>query len=190
MTATTVMTTTTSGTALDDRLSDLTAQVAELTHAVREQQRRQQQERDQVMDLLAELNGLARPAMDLAVSKLGELDAKGYFAFAQQTAGVLDTVVTSFTPEDVKALGDNVVTILSTVREMTQPEVMHLVKRTAETAQDADEEFVTPPSTFALIKQMRDPEVRRGLARVMAMLQTVGADAGTATAGAAPTTSD
>jgi uncharacterized protein YjgD (DUF1641 family) len=171
---------------IDDRLSDLTAQLAELTQAVREQQRRQQQDREQVMELVAELNGLARPAMDFAVTKLGELDDKGYFAFAEQAVGVLDTVVTSFSPEDVTALGDNVVTILSTVREMTQPEVMTLVKRTAETAQDADEEFVTPPSTFALIKQMRDPEVRRGLARVMAMLQTVGADAA-ATAPTAPT---
>jgi uncharacterized protein YjgD (DUF1641 family) len=162
---------------LDERLADLTAQLAALTQAVREQQRRQQQDREQVLDLVAELNGLARPAMDYAVTTMGELDEKGYFAFAQQAAGVLDTVVTSFSPEDVKALGDNVVTILSTVREMTQPEVMNLVRRTAETAQEADEEFVTPPSTFALLRQMRDPEVRRGLARVMAMLQTVGADA-------------
>jgi uncharacterized protein YjgD (DUF1641 family) len=84
--------------------------------------------------------------------------------------------VTSFSPEDVKALGENVVTILQTVREMTQPEVMALVRRTAETAQDSDEEFTTPPSTFALLRRMRDPQVRRGLARVMTMLETVGAD--------------
>lgn len=176
------MTTMTSTIDIDGRLSDLTAQLAELTQVVREQQRRQQQEREQVMDLLTELNGLARPAMDYAVATFGELDEKGYFAFAKQATGVLDTVVTSFSPEDVKALGDNVVTILSTVREMTQPEIMNLVKRTAETAQESDEEFVTPPSTFALLKQMRDPEVRRGLARVMAMLQTVGAEAPAGTA--------
>ena len=78
-----------------------------------------------------------------------------------------------------QVLQDNVVTILQTVREMTQPEVMALVRRTAETAQGTDEEFATPPSAFALLRQMRDPEVRRGLARVMAMLQTVGATANT-----------
>ncbi|MFZ0325394.1 MAG: DUF1641 domain-containing protein [Actinomycetes bacterium] len=156
----------------DDRLDQISAQVAELTAALH----RQQAERQQLTELLGEVNELARPVMDVAMTRFAEFDEKGYFAFAKESAGVVDHVVTSFSPDDVKALGDNVVTILQTVREMTQPEVMKLVRRTAETAQDADEGFTTPPSTFALLRQMRDPEVRRGLARVMSMLQTVGAD--------------
>ena len=158
--------------ATDDRLSQISAQLDELRAALH----RQQAERQQLADLLAEVNLVARPAMEMATGILTDLDAKGYFTFGQEALGVADRVVTSFSAEDVRALGDNVVTILQTVREMTQPEVMGLVRRTAETAQDADEEFTTPPSTFALLRQMRDPEVRRGLARVMAMLQTVGAD--------------
>jgi uncharacterized protein YjgD (DUF1641 family) len=31
-----------------------------------------------------------------------------------------------------------------------------------------------PPSIFALLKSMRDPQTRRGLARLMAMLHTIG----------------
>jgi len=158
--------------ATDDRLSQISAQLDELSAALH----RQQAERQQLADLLAEANLVARPAMEMATGILTDLDAKGYFTFGHEALGVADRVVTSFSAEDVRALGDNVVTILQTVREMTQPEVMGLVRRTAETAQDADEEFTTPPSTFALLRQMRDPEVRRGLARVMAMLQTVGAD--------------
>jgi uncharacterized protein YjgD (DUF1641 family) len=156
----------------DDRLEQISAQVAELTSALH----RQQAEREQLTELLGEVNLLARPVMDVAMTRFGEFDEKGYFAFAKESAGIVDHVVTSFSPEDVRALGDNVVTILQTVREMTQPEVMNLVRRTAETAQGTDEEITTPPSTFALLRQMRDPEVRRGLARVMSMLQTVGAD--------------
>jgi uncharacterized protein YjgD (DUF1641 family) len=33
-----------------------------------------------------------------------------------------------------------------------------------------------PPSALALLKSMRDPQTRRGLARVLSMLQTVGAE--------------
>ena len=76
--------------------------------------------------------------------------------------------------DDVAALGDNVVTILNAVKEMTQPEVMGLVQRTAISVQDVEEAHIEPPSMFALLKQMRDPQTRRGLARVMAMLHTVG----------------
>ena len=39
----------------------------------------------------------------------------------------MDQVVTSFTEEDVRQLGDNVVLILNTVKAMTQPEIMNMV---------------------------------------------------------------
>lgn len=119
---------------------------------------------------------LATPAMATLTSTLQELHDKGYFAFVQGGASIVDKVVTSFTEDDVDALGDNVVPILNTVKEMTQPEVMGLLQRTALTAQGVDDEVTSPPSMFALLKLMRDPETRRGLGRVMTMLRTVGAD--------------
>ena len=103
-------------------------------------------------------------------------EEKGYFAFAREGAAIADRVVTEFTEEDVRALGENVVIILNAVKEMTQPEVMGLVQRTAVTVQAGEDEHATPPSMFALLKSMRDPQTRRGLGRVMAMLHTIGDD--------------
>lgn len=123
-----------------------------------------------------EIVPLESPAMATLTATLQEFDAKGYFTFAKGGAGIVDKVVTSFTEDDIDALGDNVVLILNTVKEMTQPEVMTLLQRTALTAQDVDEEFAEAPSTFALLKQMRDPQTRRGLGRVMTMLRTIGAE--------------
>jgi uncharacterized protein YjgD (DUF1641 family) len=123
-----------------------------------------------------EIVPLGAPAMATLTSALQELEDKGYFAFAKGGAEIVDKVVTSFTEDDIEALGDNVVLILNTVKEMTQPEVMTLLQRTALTAQDVDDEFTEAPSTFALLKQMRDPQTRRGLGRVMTMLRTIGAE--------------
>jgi len=123
-----------------------------------------------------EIVPLGAPAMATLTSILQELEDKGYFAFAKGGAEIVDKVVTSFTEDDIDALGDNVVLILNTVKEMTQPEVMTLLQRTALTAQDVDDEFAEAPSTFALLKQMRDPQTRRGLGRVMTMLRTIGAE--------------
>ena len=131
---------------------------------------------DSLNALAGDVVPLATPAMATLTSTLQGLDDKGYFAFAQGGAGIVDKVVTSFTEDDIEALGDNVVLILNTVKEMTQPEVMTLLQRTALTAQDVDDEFTDAPSMFALLKQMRDPQTRRGLGRVMTMLRTVGAD--------------
>lgn len=123
-----------------------------------------------------EIVPLATPAMASLTSALQGLEDKGYFTFAKGGADIVEKVVTSFTEDDIEALGDNVVLILNTVKEMTQPEVMTLLQRTALTAQDVDDEFVEAPSTFALLRQMRDPQTRRGLGRVMTMLRTIGAE--------------
>jgi hypothetical protein len=126
---------------------------------------------------LAELGGtvteLSGPALEAVTGRLAAADEKGYFAFARAGAGIADRVVTSFTEEDVEALGDNIVLILNTVKEMTQPEVMGMLRRTIHTVQDQDDTG-EPPSMFALVKEMRDPQVRRGLARMLAALRSMG----------------
>lgn len=162
---------------LEDRLDHLTRSV-ELLVADAERQRA---ERRQWQDLVAELNKAAgKPGMELLTERLAELEAKGYVGFARSSLGVVDRVVTSFSEEDVQALGDNVVTILQTVREMTQPEVMGMLRRTMHTVQE--EEPGEPPSLLQIMREMRDPQVRMGLARVMHMLRSVGeAPAATAT---------
>jgi len=124
-------------------------------------------------DLLAELSALSGPAMATLTASLDQAERRGYFTFARGGMEIADKVVTSFGEEDVRALGDNVVLILNTVKEMTQPEVMTMLRRTALTAQHMDEPL-EPPSAFALLRQMRDPEVRRGLARALTMLHTLG----------------
>lgn len=119
-----------------------------------------------------EVTHLAGPAMGTVTERLAELEQKGYFSFFRQGAVIADNVVTSFTEDDVRALGENIVLILQTVKEMTQPEVMTMLRNTV-TAQQV-EMPATPPSTFALLRQMRQPEVRRGLARALSMLRTLG----------------
>ncbi|HET9082703.1 MAG TPA: hypothetical protein VFO01_19585 [Trebonia sp.] len=128
--------------------------------------------------LADEAGPLATPAVASLTSRLQQLDERGYFDFARQTAGVLDNVVTSFTEEDVRLLGQNIVLILQTVRQMTQPEVMNLLGRTAtgiSESETAGGPAGPPPSTLTLIRQMHDPLVRRGLARLLATLRTIGA---------------
>ena len=132
--------------------------------------------------LADELGPLAAPATVSLNARLQNLDERGYFSFAREAAGVVDTVVTSFSDEDVKLLGDNIVLILRTVKQMTQPEVMSLLGRTAATLQEVElGNTARTPSTFALLRQMRDPQVRRGLVRVLATLRTIGTEPSPAT---------
>lgn len=127
-------------------------------------------------ELGRELTTISGAGMAKLTDILALAEDKGYFMFAREGMSIADRVVTSFSEEDVTALGENVVVILNAVKEMTQPEVMALVKRTAVTVQEA-EAPMEPPSLLELLKQMRNPQTRRGLARVMSMLNTVGEQA-------------
>ncbi|MGV1037416.1 MAG: DUF1641 domain-containing protein [Candidatus Nanopelagicales bacterium] len=138
----------------------------------------------QLAELVSSLSG---PAMAKATDFLEVADEKGYFAFARQGGEIADQIVTEFDEDDVKALGDNVVTILNAVKELTQPEIMSMLQRTAVTIQEGEDTPTEPPSMFALIKSMREPQTRRGLGRVLNMLKTVGEEHLPAPAGTAMT---
>jgi uncharacterized protein YjgD (DUF1641 family) len=111
---------------------------------------------------------------DQSVFMLNELEQKGYFGFIRQGQYVLDEIVTSFDEEDVRLLGDNVVLILNTVKALTQPEVMTLVNNLTQGFQEVEdhpEELST--SFMGMLGQMRDPDVRRGLAITLAMFKRI-----------------
>lgn len=130
-----------------------------------------------LMDLVETLGPLADEAFGKAVAELTEMERKGYFAFARGGAQIMDNIVTSFSEEDVNRLGDNVVLILNTVKDMTQPEIMSFVRNTLMVTEKEIEKPVDITYT-GLMRQMRDPEVRRGLALTMRVLHVVGSQAG------------
>jgi uncharacterized protein YjgD (DUF1641 family) len=105
------------------------------------------------------------------MSRLDEMERKGYFTFMQGGMEIMDTVVSSFTEEDVTQLGENIVIILNTVKEMTQPEVMQLLSSTASVMREED--IPENVSMFYLMRQFNDPAVRKGLAKTMNILKTV-----------------
>lgn len=129
------------------------------------------------MEFLDDAGGLTSEAFAKLLALLEEYEQKGYFEFIGATAGVVDRIVTGFSEEDVESLGDNVVLILQTVKEMTQPEIMAILYRMIEAIQRQqaviEAEAEEPPSFFTIAKQMRDPEIRRGMSRALNTLKAV-----------------
>jgi uncharacterized protein YjgD (DUF1641 family) len=124
---------------------------------------------ESISELSGDLAPLGRDMMLTLMTRLDEFERRGYVAFAKSGAGVLDRIVTSFSEEDVEALGDNIVLILQTVKEMTQPEVMRLLQRTAAGVRDSEVEEI---GLLKAMWRMRNPAVRRGLSRVLKVLES------------------
>lgn len=154
---------------LERRIEVLSEQVRFLVEDAEERRRM----RDTATDLIHDLGPIASQGMDSITQIMTDAEKRGYIDFARSGLGVVNRVVTSFTEEDVEALGDNIVLILETVKEMTQPEIMTMLRSTFHEVGEVEESEI-PPSAFALLRQMREPEVRRGLARLITVLRTMG----------------
>ena len=135
---------------------------------------------ESVLELIGDAAPIGRSAFISLMQMLEQFEQKGYFEFGKEAAGVVDQVVSSFTPEDVHALGENAVLILNTVKEMTQPQVMMMMRRTAFTVRQ--EEPPANVSFLALLRQMRDPAVKRGLAKTLMALRSMAGEESTQTA--------
>ena len=111
------------------------------------------------------------------VETLDRLEHEGYFGFLNEGWNIVERIVTEFSEEDVKALGDNIVTILDTVRTMTQPEILNLANNAigAIEATPVEEQDI---STFALLRELADPQVRRGMARMLNIVKALADEPG------------
>ncbi|MCA9932132.1 MAG: DUF1641 domain-containing protein [Anaerolineales bacterium] len=121
--------------------------------------------------LYQDLNPLGQDAFLSLMNQLDVMERKGYFTFLRGGMAIMDQVVTSFSEEDVRQLGENIVLILNTVKEMTQPEIMHLLQNTATVMRE--EETTENISMFSILRQLNDPAVKRGLAKTLTVLRTV-----------------
>jgi uncharacterized protein YjgD (DUF1641 family) len=125
-----------------------------------------------LMGITDEVELLGKQVFSTAVEQLDELERAGYFAFAREGWGIMERIVTEFSEEDVQALGENVVTILTTVRNMTQPEIMAMANNAIGAIQEIPPEEKTP-SMLALLRELSNPKTRRGMARMINLLQVL-----------------
>lgn len=140
---------------------------------------------ESLSDLVKDASPIVNDAVLMAVEQMDAMERRGYFRLAKEGQVVLDNIVDAFGPEDVRQLGNNVVTILTTVKQMTQPEIMGMMQNLAgsmRTAESQPQEVST--SMWSLLKQFRDPQTRRGLAITLGMLRAVGAETPPASNGA------
>jgi uncharacterized protein YjgD (DUF1641 family) len=125
------------------------------------------------MDLADEASVLGKQAFANTIETLDQLEQDGYFAFARGGYYILERIVTEFNEEDVRELGDTIVAILTTVRNMTQPDVLALANSAIESMRSQPTKNGKPPSTLSLLRQLSDPKVRVGLSKMLTLVSSL-----------------
>ena len=123
-----------------------------------------------MLDFLESMTDLAKDVAPIAneviidgTKKLSEFEEKGYFEFARKMGSVLDNIVTHFSTEDIQALADNVVTIMETVKNLTQPEMLQSVNNAVKIFASMDIDEAPQYSIWKLMREMNQPEMKKSL---------------------------
>ncbi|MFC1619179.1 DUF1641 domain-containing protein [Candidatus Neomarinimicrobiota bacterium] len=125
------------------------------------------------LDFLEDWGPIGKELFSDGLEKLDEMDRKGYFAFIKEVSSIMDSVVTHFSVEDVRLLSENVVTILETVKSLTQPEMLHALNNALTVYQNIDTESIEEYSAIRALRELRTPEMKRGLGFIITFLKNV-----------------
>jgi uncharacterized protein YjgD (DUF1641 family) len=128
---------------------------------------------ESAQDLFKDIQPLGKQVFDEILSSLNAMDKKGYFEFFGEAAKIVDTIVTSFSVDDVKMLREEITSILITVKNMTQPEMLSSVNNALGFFQKMDIIIEKDVSTWQLIKKAKDPEVKKGMAFMLEFVKNM-----------------
>jgi uncharacterized protein YjgD (DUF1641 family) len=134
----------------------------------------------EMFEMMESVNDLAKDVTPVlhqmgldGIHMMNEFEQKGYFDFMREAMKIMDNIVTSFTVEDVKLLADNIVTILETVRSLTQPDMLKAINSGLVVYKSIEIENVEEYSLWKALKAMNSKEMKKGLGFMVTFLQNI-----------------
>lgn len=113
------------------------------------------------MDLMKDVGPIANEVIIDATKTLHEFEQKGYFEFMKEFGAIIDNIVTHYDINDVRMLADNVVTIMDTVKNLTQPDMLKSIDTAVKVFANMETENVPEYSIFKVIREINKPEMKK-----------------------------
>jgi uncharacterized protein YjgD (DUF1641 family) len=124
-------------------------------------------------DFIKDAGPIVQDAGLTAIKHLHEFEEKGYFEFIRESGRIMDNIVTTYSKEDMRLLADNVVTILDTVKNMTQPDMLKAMNNAVSIYQHMDMENIPEYSIWKAMREMRSPEMKKGIGFFITFLKSL-----------------
>jgi len=124
-------------------------------------------------DLTKDLAPIANEVMIDSINKLNEFENKGYIDFIKESTKIVQTIMDNFTKEDIKNLSENVVTILETVKNISQPEVLKTVDNALTVYKNIDFENIPEMSMWKIVREINTPEMKKGMGFIITFLKNI-----------------
>ena len=131
---------------------------------------------EMAVDLGKEVGPIANEVIIDFTKKLNELEQKGYFEFFKEIGPIIDNIVTGFSPQDLRELANSVVSILNTVKDMTQPEVLGTMQNAIKAFNSMETDSVPSYSVWKLMRELNSPEMKKALGYGITFMKNVSKD--------------
>ena len=128
------------------------------------------------MDLMKDVGPIVNEVIIDSTKKLHEFEQKGYFDFLREFGHIIDNIVTHYGVEDVHMLADNVVAILDTLKDLTQPDMLKSVDNAVKVFSSLEMDNIPSYSIFGVMREMNKPEMKKALGFFMTFMKNMSKD--------------
>ncbi len=128
---------------------------------------------ESMVDLSKDLGPIVKQSGYDVIDKFHELDQKGYFDFFREALKIMDNIVVHYTVEDVRMLADNIVSIMDTLKNLTQPDMMKAMNNALNIYKNLDPTNVPEYSIWKAMKEFNTPEMKRGLGFIITFMKNL-----------------
>ncbi len=128
---------------------------------------------ESISDLTKDLKPIANEAIIDSINKLNEFEEKGYITFMKESTGIVRNIMDHFSQDDVKDLSENVVSIMETIRSMSQPEMLKTINNALTVYKHIDLDNIQEMSIWKIMREINTPEMKKGMGFIISFLKNI-----------------
>ncbi len=132
---------------------------------------------EMAIDLTKEIGPIAIEVIIDFTKKLAVLEEKGYFEFVKDIGPIIDNIIMGLKPQDMKDLADNIMVIINTVKDMTQPEMLKSIDNAVKVYGSLETENIPSYSLWRFLKEINSPEMKKAMGFGLTFLKNMSKNA-------------
>ena len=140
--------------------------IRSLTYALKQMQN--------LIDLWQTMEPLLKSTVPTLIDTFDDLERRGVFRTYAAMLEVRAKVAAKYGPEEIGAMGDGFVILLSILKQLSHPEIVRFISRLMEIPLEIKPEECKPIGPLGALTGLADPEAKRGLGVMLELLKGLG----------------
>jgi len=127
-----------------------------------------------LIDLWQTTEPLLKSTVPALIDYMDGLEQRGVFRTYSAMLEVRAKVASQYGPEEISAMGDGFVILLSILKQLSHPEIVRFIGRLMEIPLEIKPEECKPIGPLGALSGLADPEAKRGLGVMLELLKGLG----------------